>query len=536
MKTLILNIVMFISMFWSYSSFEDKESVKKRFEFYDKIREFSNNTVGLQHDSFAGLYCQAQDHINPGEITLKIPIEYGICPYFLFPFKFELSKYIGNIKGLNETIGKEQKSSVYLLTFALMYYLDADKDYVKQYIYDNNIEAYKNVDFEPFKGESSFPKIMLGKSTMYREHMQYLISKGFLTEEGMIELDAVHSNVLRDIIRGDHQIAMYHWTKSAERFKYAYGLVMSRGMTLRLNEYYTLVDYKGRSPKYTPAEKENLALNQKICNVVGCPCVIMFIDVCNHYQPKHRDLRDKRAIILDTTKDHYINLSPREYDIGDEISYTYSNDPNALVLLMNYGFVMKKNIFNSLRIKITDRYTLTTTQLKICKELYCVDPSITDPYSVPTDKNYLLFGDEFNDQLLNYSKVRALRTLDVEKGNMEIIKKLKKKEKINFYNELAAWIFYMKKLKDDLNETKQLFVSSIKENQFYRNKLKIIEDNWSDEDAYRQKWGVTKHFEQISLLDLTYKSIIFNQVVHAEKKIIKTLHDDITRIKQKLVK
>jgi len=47
--------------------------------------------------------------------------------------------------------------------------------------------------------------------------------------------------------------AMFHWVSNFETFKHAYGIVMSRGMTLRLTEYYTLVDTKSNQSKYTKA-------------------------------------------------------------------------------------------------------------------------------------------------------------------------------------------------------------------------------------------------------------------------------------------
>jgi hypothetical protein len=370
---------------------------------------------------------------------------------------------------------------------------------------------------------------MLGKSTMEMDHFQYMISKGLSNETGQ-ELEVVFHGVLREIIKSEYQTVLYHWTNNLNNFKNAYGIVMSRGMTLRLNEYYTLVNLKDSQGKYTPTEVENLKLNQKICMNVGCPCIVLFVDLCNHYQPKYRDLRDKRPIILDTAKDYFLNLSPKEHDIGDEMSYTYSNDPSSLTMLMHYGFVIKDNKFNSIRSRVTDHFVFSLEQLKICKELYCIDAAIKEPQSVPTDKLYLFYGDQFNEQLLNYSKVRALKKTEYQQIS-PIIKKLKTKEKISFYNELASWIFYMRKVKEDVSNIKSMYNDSIKENQYYRDIVKKIERNWKDEENQRQEWSKMKHFELIAEMDLSYKKILYNHLIGSEKKVIKTLHEDITKIR-----
>jgi len=50
-----------------------------------------------------------------------------------------------------------------------------------------------------------------------------------------------------------------------------------------------------------------------------------------------------------------MSSATKEYDIGEEISYTYTNDPNNIVMFMHYGFIIPNNIFNLFELKLRDR-------------------------------------------------------------------------------------------------------------------------------------------------------------------------------------
>lgn len=530
-RRVLLLIVCLISL-TSITSFETKEEIEKRTKFYNQISQYSNGKLEAAYDPKSGFYCRAVDFITRGTPLMKIPIEYAMCPHFNFPFKFELTEWILNCKGLKETLGQEQKVSVYILVFQILYHLYANKPSVRQYIEENNLERYKNLNDYIEGLEDTFPKVVLGKSTLETSHFIYLNKKGLINETGQ-ELELVFTDVMKQINQSPHVIAMYHWTQNFNRFKFAYGIVMSRSMTLRLPEYYKLVDYKEKSPRYQPHEVENVKINQKICESIGCPCIILFIDLCNHYQPKFRDMRDRSAIILDTDKNYFINTTPKTYDIGDEVSFTYNNDSTSLTIFMHYGFTIKNNVLNFLRFKIKDTYTLPLANFNLCKELGCVELSIKDPYSVPPEKFYNFYLNQINDQLLSLAKVRFLT--EAEAKDSKTLKSIKTKVPVSFKNEIAAWIYYLNKLRFDTERIKPSYIDSIKETQHFRNELNQVEKKWKNDEEYRQNWLRIKQYEQIAELDISYKKVAINNLIGVKKQIIKVLHEDIQSIKSKMI-
>jgi hypothetical protein len=141
---LITQIVLLICYVKAY---EDKAGISKRINFYQLIKEFSGNKIAPEMDSIKGLFCKAIDHLYPGETVLKVPKKYGLCPYFLYPFKFEIIKFLSTINGLNDSIGKEQKYGVFVLVYELLYHMYANKEYVMKYIDEQDIKQYKGIDF-----------------------------------------------------------------------------------------------------------------------------------------------------------------------------------------------------------------------------------------------------------------------------------------------------------------------------------------------------------------------------------------------------
>ena len=529
---IIYFVVLFLlSSFLLVNSYEDSEGLAKRFNFYQGIKTFSNNTLTVAVDSYNGLYCQAQDYINRGDKTLYVPKNHAMCPYYIFPFKFEIVDILHKIKGIDDSIGKEQKFSVFVLTYNILYQLHADKKQVSDYITKNGITEYMNLEVDTLDDiENSFPKIILGKSTLEEEHFKILAEKQLMSD-ATHELYYVFSNVLINVIKNKHMEAIYPWVSDFNLFRHAYGIVMSRGMTLRLNEYYVLVDLKNRQSKYTEFEKKNLEINQQICKNTGCPCIVLYIDLCNHYQPIYRDLRDKRPIILDADVDHFINASGRDYDVNEEVNYTYSNDPNNLVLFLHYGFIIPNNLFNVLRIRILDYETLTIEQFNLCKELGCVDSTIKNPSSLSNQRIIPLQYAKINDNLLNYSKIRSLKT---KFNKQSILHSIKSKKIISYENEVCAWAFYITSVKKDFEAfSARSLKDSISNSQVYRDKRREIQNEWRDEEKQRNQWRDLRHYDLIYDLDISYKRISLNHLIMANNSLIKFVNQEIMEVRSK---
>lgn len=520
-------IIIILLLLTNILSYEDNEGRVKRYKFYKDIQKFSNNTMTVGVDPFNGLYCQANEFISNSQKTLKVPKDHAMCPYYIFPFKFEIVEFLNSIKGLTDTIGREQKFSVFVLVYNILYHLYANKEFLKEYIDKNNLIMYQNLEFDVIDNiENSFPKIILGKSTLEPDHFKLLNDKK-LSSESSEELGYVFKSVLYRISQHPHMEAMFHWTSNFDHFRHAYGVVMSRGMTLRLNEYYTLVDNKRRQSFYKDYEKKNLEINQRICKATGCPCIVLYIDLCNHYQPKYRDLRDKRPIILDTEVGYFISAATREYDIYEEVSYTYSNDSNNLVMFLHYGFVIPDNIFNSFKLDVNEDIKLSQQQFQLCTELKCFEGvQMTEPSKIPAMKIYTTTFNILNENLINYARIRSLKAGSFNTQN--VLKSIRSNKSISFENELSSWVFYLQQLRKKWNGwNKKQFIESIKNGQIYRNRRRDIEREWRDEESQRAQWRDLRHFDLIYDLDISYKRIILNHLVGSGKKLIKTIHDDI---------
>lgn len=527
-------IFIIVCNFSSVVAYEDSEGLTKRYKFYQGIKTFSNQTMTVAVDSFNGLYCKAQEFISRGERTLYVPKNHAMCPYYIFPFKFEIIEFLHQVKGLNETLGREQKFSVFVLTYNILYQLHADKKFVQEYLEKWDLEMYKNLEVDTLDYiQNSFPKIILGKSTLENEHFKVLAEKQLMSDASN-ELYNVFSTVLFHILKHPYMEAIYPWASNFDLFRHAYGVVMSRGMTLRLNEYYTLVDLKRKQSKYTSFEKKNLEANQKICKNSGCPCIVLYIDLCNHYQPLNRDLRDKRPIILDTEVDHFINAATRDYDVNEEVSYTYTNDPNNLILFLHYGFVIPDNIFNIQRIKLMDYHTLSVEKFNLCKELSCIDTTAKDPSGLSNQRIYPLQFGKVNNSLLNFAKIIALKD-NFNKQN--ILKQIKSGKPISYENEVSAWAYYIQTIRKEWTVSNKNFMKeSIFKGQSFRDKRRTIENEWRDEDKQRTQWRDQRHFDLIYDLDISYKRISLNHLVISENALINFVHNDIIEnIRSKLL-
>lgn len=525
---MILIIIMFLTK--NILSFETKEEIKNRFDFYKDIYRNSNKKMSSASDKYKGLHCKAEDYIKKGEVLIEVHKKYSICPFELFPFKFEITDAIRSIKGMEDTLGKQQKVGIYVLVFHLMYHLYGNKEYIKNYVYENKIEAYYNSFNSELKDiDKSFPKIMLGKPLFTKFHFDYLHSKLY-SNENTIEIDGVYSLVLRNLSAHPHFIAMYHWLFNLNNFKHAYGIIISRAMTIRISDYNKVINNEEIGKNFDEHQKKNGLLNKKMCDIVGCPCIVLFVDLCNHYQPKYKDGRDKTPISLVTKKDFFLNLSPRDYDIDDEISYSYINEPSSYSMYMHYGFIIQYNIFNLMRLNLDlQNKILSAQKQKICNEVKCFERSETETQNFLTFKNF-----QVNDNLLNYGKVEGL-TKEEEANSSSVIKNLILKQSLSLYNDIYSWIYYIKFVFNHFDLSRTAFLNSIKESQFYRHITLSYENNWKDTESQRQEWIEYKTFQQINDLDISYKTVILSQTIGSTRNLIKILHEDNMRIKNILI-
>jgi hypothetical protein len=289
--------VIFIFLHCLYLSlcFEDHTSLKKRIAFYQKISHFSNNTISPGYSSDTGIGCIANTYLRELETVLIVPKSLSICPYYIFPFKFEIQQYIQEIKGMNETTRSDQKLAVYILTYYILYFKFGEKEYIKNYIKNNNLSDYFNISEPDESIEHSFPKILLSTTNYDEEHYKSLAKMGYPVSIGE-ELQIVYNWVSSKLIfHSGHLEAVYHWAIDFKRFKWAYSIIMSRGMTLRLPEWLVLEGISEKESTRNFILNKNIEKNKIFSKNVGAPCIIAMVDLCNHYQPKYPDMREKEA-------------------------------------------------------------------------------------------------------------------------------------------------------------------------------------------------------------------------------------------------
>jgi hypothetical protein len=315
-------------------------------------------------------------------------------------------------------------------------------------------------------------------------------------------------------------------------FKWAYAIVMSRGMSLRLSEYYTLEQLKISDPNLPAHVRKNIQKNAFICKTVGCPCVIAFIDLCNHYQPQSIYSTDKLPIILDTRPGYFINNAVADWAPGDEIVYTYANEPSNIVLMSHYGFNVKNNLFNEQRIAIEDDYSMSLEQFNLCRELGCFDPKLKSISQISKSRVDSINLHSLNDKLLNYARVKYFKGKLDEKS---ILKKLAVDKKISHLNELSADLFYFKVMKDNLNNESRNIENSIKEGQVLKNRLQEIEQNWEKFDDAETVWKKFKISAIIFEMDLSYKKIIYRHAHVILNRILNENYNDVMKLRAKYV-
>jgi len=253
--------------------------------------------------------------------------------------------------------------------------------------------------------------------------------------------------------------------------------------------------------------------------------------MCNHYQPKFKDLRDKHQIILDTERGYYINSVTTQFHAGEEIGFTYSNDPSNIVLYLHYGLIFHKNIFNTYKISIEEAVTLNINQFNLCREVGCFDSSVKDPLNIPKARYYALRIDELNSDLVNYARVKHLKG---EINFSKVMRSLTNEKPITLENEIRAFAYYLRHI-NYAPFQKTPTERTIRKIQKHRNRLITLErarlNNQEDFDLKR--WRKSKTFELIYTMDLSFRNIIVNQKNISSRRLIKNINASVNDLKKK---
>ena len=525
-----INFTIFIlfSLFIFIISFENLAEVKKRFNFYKNLEKFTNNSVSVGYNPEGGLHCIANRDIEVGSHIIRVPKKNSFCAYDLYPFKFEIFNALKSDPTLAQSPDKEQKFGMFLMAYYVLYITKANKGLIKEYIINNKLEQYYNVTEYDESIIDSFPKIFLGGWSLNLDQYS-LLSELRYGMDHIKEIERIFNVVKFILLNTLHNEIVIHWIYSFEEFQNAYSLAMSRAISIRYNEY--KIAHNIHPVNLTGYQYMNYEMNRYFTETFGAPCLISFVDLCNHAPLKKIDMSDKRQVIITAEKDYFINICSKDYSAGDKIEFTYSNDPSNFALFINYGFIVPNNILNAYNVRVIEDKALSISQFNLCRELGCIDGSIKDPLNIPKMRVFIIKNSGLSQELVNLGRVKFMKG---EINNARVIKKILNDQPVSFENEIKAWSFYLSKMLDEVSIP---FRKSIKRIQVCRNERLSLEKTINTDSLNDlELWKTIKNFELIYELDRSYRGILYKHKNWSLRRIISNFKNNINDLKKKYLK
>lgn len=510
-------------------SFDTPVNMEERFRHASKLQKVSNNKIRYGYDQQMGIYCVANDFIKAKEFLYDVPKSMSISPLYIFPFKFEILDILKEIPIIQQSIGRDQTLASYMLLFQVLIYRYAPLNSLKRYIRDHDFSDYYDF-FEPDEEMyESFPKFVPSLYNYGEEDVNLLI-KTKLGYTKLKELGIVYEHVNSKLIEKFWAVDLIHAFSDLKVFQETYALVISRTMTINMNEFYLIEGYTENTPGLTPLQKKNIQINKEQAKN-GIPTVISYIDICNHSQPKSFPGRNKNIISITAKKGFFSHFSSSDFKPGEEYVFNYTFNPQTLALSLNYGFTLKKNIFDLTEVTVKDNYTFSMDQINLCREIGCFPTDIRTPGQITKERKETISYNQLNENLLNYGRVRALKG---KIDNKKLYKKLMQDKFFSKSNELSSYIFYFNQIKDELKSEQNILLEVIHEGSVFKQKLKNVENLYSDEDPES-----IINWKKTTVRNLIYETAFhlkYMLVVHSNKileKIIQKNNDGIQNIKAK---
>jgi len=529
MTTFALLCILF-NLITAVNSLDEKKEIEARFRHSSKLQKISNNKVKFDYDQNKGFYCRANDFIKEKEHLFDIPKSMTISPLYIFPFKFELFDILLNLDEIKNSENKDQKIGIYLLTFQVLILRYSPMRSMKKYIRDHEYKDYYDF-FEPdTEFFDSFPSFVPSLNIFTKEEQDLLLRLKMTYPIGTEAL-SVYEGV-RKQLRDNHDFSddILYAIVDYKRFIETFSIIISRAITnLHLEHFYKLEGFTENNPNHSALTKKNIQYNKFFSNS-GVLSLISFVDICNHGQPKSFIEKNVNKIEIDSKKGYFMHFASNNWRPGEEILFNYSSYPSNIILALNFGFVIKKNIFDNYEIVIKDSITFNDEQIKFCIELGCFLNDIKTPKDVLKERKELINYNQLNENLLNYGRVRMLKSNFDRK---KIYKKLMKEKFISKTNELASYIFYFNVMTEDLTNESEAYGEIFRVGPKVKNSIKLfekIEEKNLDEEKV---WKSLKIRETIYDTALIIRNIL---IVHSNKiidKIIQKSSENVQNLKEK---
>lgn len=508
-------------------SYEPIYNLDKRYNYYKNITSISNSLVKLNFDPNSGFFCQANDHLHKDQIIMKVPIEYSLSPLDFFPFKNELFKYLETSEFFRRNSDQISKQVNVLLSYYILYVHLADKELMEKYFKEKKMDHYLNSTKVNPKIFNSFVDIPLSSYSSSQEHIDLLSSMG-IPMSGEQDLEQIHANVIAEAAKDEHFEILYPIISNLEMFKWAFGNLLNRA-TFIDNRLYTKV--KGRPANINSQiepQKVNTAINSKFIKSQMFPTLISYVDLCNYYQPKFFDKRDKKDLILDGEPGYYLYRLDSDYQPGEEISYTYTSGATSLDQFINYGFVIPYNIFNIINMQVIEDKTINSEQFKICREVDCIEANIKSHNEIQKTRLYYLNLNGLNEKLLNYAKIKYLNDT---KEPTKIIKNILNNQPISYTNEMSAYLFYYKNSIETVNKVNRPILKILNRIQRFSDQIEKLEKNWEDNAENKKQWQRLVMFKIIYEMDFSFKVIIQKHISYLQNQIIKNAKTELDQLR-----
>jgi len=498
-----------------------------RNRFFSKIQKISNNKLKSDYDQDKGFFCRANDFIKEKEQIMEIPKSMTISPLYLFPFKFEIIQILQEIDIIKNSSNIAHKILYYLFTIEMIILKYSPIKTLKKYIRRHELTDYYDFfEHDPQLFEA-FPRSVNSLRYFFPDST-FILSKMNLGFEELKELAIVYDKFNSFGKQYDFIDAIFVPISNFERFKETYALIMSRGVTITLENFYILEGYNENNPNLSDVIKKNNYANRLIASN-GAPTMVPYFDLCNHKQPESFKEKNSNFLKLDFKKGKFIGLSGNNWRPGDEYTVNYSTNPSTYVLALNYGFILKKNIFDKTDIKVKDLLPLNMDQINLCKEVGCFPAEANTPSHEFDIRNELINYNQLNENLLNYGRIRTLRE---NFNSKKISQKLKKNRFISNLNELASNIFYFNVINENLNNEKDNLLEIFNRGS---NVKEMIKNSKFNLNIFVQR----KNYDELKSREIVYdtafaiKNIL---IVHSNKildTIIQRSNSNVQNIKEK---
>lgn len=506
-----------------------------RQKFFSKAVEFSQDQMEIIYDDeiSKGTKCIATSYIPQNSEIIKVPNEYIISSFHIFPMKievFEIIYDIINVENFLTEMKKDERLSHYLLVLNLMYILFPHKSKIEKYLIDNNLNSYLNTYLKVNENISdSFPKIVFGLSMLEKGHFNLLRDK-YLKDYSEQEFVNFHSKLINRVKTLKHKEAVIPWISDFDTFLYSYTLALNRSLGVPYKDFSKVLDQEMLIGRNEIEIKNNYLMKD---NLKSINAILTFVDSCNHDERNQRKLsiNDQTPLIIVDFNVNSFNLkSVIKYNYNDEIMFKYQANIDNRNLFIIYGFIIDENDDNKNELNFKDTFIMSIDKLMICERISCFDTRLdemksinyNDSKSIPEFKFYLIDSKEICKELLNYSFVRSLPT------DMNYITINRAKEGIFDYNvKIDGYFFYIHKLRFFWrNFYYGMFKDSIKKSHQFFN---LVSKEEKDGNHFKniKKWQRIKNYQLIYDLDISIKRVTLKNLILAEKKAIALVYSKV---------